>query len=740
MSLDEIKVTFFAECVDQLSELEGGLFSMSEDDADLEVINSIFRAVHSIKGGAGSFGLTDLVQFSHVFESALDVLRKDVSETTSDRLELLMGASDVLGDIVVSSRDGGDTIDWANLADELRQGFGLASQEEEDNEEVEEFVPVPISIADLDFGLPASTGTEFEIKFKPTGEFYQCGHDPRILLRQLTELGESTVTCHNENIPMLADFNPDENYLSWTIKLTTERMESDIANIFDWVESCCELSIEQSSTGADISGAPVDDVFAGIDADPAGVDAFPSDIAEDPFAEISDAAPIEAEAKADPVAAPIVEALAVVEPEVAAQEKPAEAKSDKSEAKAETAKQKGNNTIRVDSSKVDRMINLMGELVISQAMLTEELGNSGGGASSPMGLALAGLQNLTREIQSSVMSIRAQPVKPVFMRMSRVIREICMATGKKTNLVFEGEGTEVDSSVIEGLVDPLTHMIRNAVDHGIESPEVRKELGKPDKGTIHLCASHNSGQIQLEVRDDGAGINRERVREKAIKSGIIDKDSMLTDSEVDDLIFSPGFSTAEAITDVSGRGVGMDVVRQSIQAMGGRVSIVSKPGEGSHFTLTLPLTLAILEGMVINDADQVFVVPVSSVMETLSAGTSNVFKIGSTHVIKLRDNLIPIVDAANELGFAPPRKNFDQGTILIFECGVNSFGAIIVDSIVGQRQVVIKSLEKNFHRVPSIAAATILGNGKIALVLDIEEILRKDNSDLHQHTQQKLSA
>ena len=545
----------------------------------------------------------------------------------------------------------------------------------------------------------------------------------------------------------MADFNPDENYLSWTVKLTTDRMESEIAAIFDWVESCCDLTIKQTNVIADTDGPSLDDVLAGLDDGAAIADAFPTDIAADPFASISDPSPVEDEPAVQPVSSPLPEPIVTPDPVTVAAtpepiipvSKPKE-KSKKEEPKTADVKPKGNNTIRVESSKVDRMINLMGELVISQAMLTEELGNSGGGASSPMGLALAGLQNLTREIQSSVMSIRAQPVKPVFMRMSRVIREICMATGKKTNLVFEGEGTEVDSSVIEGLVDPLTHMIRNAVDHGIEAPEVRKKLGKSETGTIHLCASHNSGQIQLEVRDDGAGINRQRVREKAIKSGIIEKDAILSESEIDDLIFSPGFSTADVITDVSGRGVGMDVVRQSIQSMGGRVSIVSKPGEGSHFTLTLPLTLAILEGMVINDAEQVFVVPVSSVMETLSAGTSNVFTIGSTHVIKLRENLIPIVDAAHELGFAPPRENFDQGTILIFECGVNSFGAIIVDSIVGQRQVVIKSLEKNYHRVPTIAAATILGNGKIALVLDIEEILRKENSDLQQQKQRKLSA
>jgi len=690
MSLDEIKVTFFAECTDQLSELENGLFAMTAEEPDIEIINSIFRAVHSIKGGAGSFGLTDLVQFSHVFESALDVLRKDVTETTSQRLELMMGASDVLADIVVSCRDDSEPIKWSKLADELRQGFDLVSQEEEDSAEIEEFVPVPISLADLDFGLPASD-TEFEIQFKPTGEFYQCGHDPRILLRQLSELGDNTVSCNSDSIPALADFNPDENYLSWTVKLTTDRMESEIAAIFDWVESCCDLTIKQTNVIADTDGPSLDDVLAGLDDGAAIADAFPTDIAADPFASISDPSPVEDEPAVQPVSSPLPEPIVTPDPVTVAAtpepiipvSKPKE-KSKKEEPKTADVKPKGNNTIRVESSKVDRMINLMGELVISQAMLTEELGNSGGGASSPMGLALAGLQNLTREIQSSVMSIRAQPVKPVFMRMSRVIREICMATGKKTNLVFEGEGTEVDSSVIEGLVDPLTHMIRNAVDHGIEAPEVRKKLGKSETGTIHLCASHNSGQIQLEVRDDGAGINRQRVREKAIKSGIIEKDAILSESEIDDLIFSPGFSTADVITDVSGRGVGMDVVRQSIQSMGGRVSIVSKPGEGSHFTLTLPLTLAILEGMVINDAEQVFVVPVSSVMETLSAGTSNVFTIGSTHVIKLRENLIPIVDAAHELGFAPPRENFDQGTILIFECGVNSFGAIIVDSKIGR--------------------------------------------------------
>ncbi|MCP4073819.1 MAG: chemotaxis protein CheA [Hyphomicrobiales bacterium] len=733
MNLDEIKATFFVECSDLMSELESGLFSITPDDPDIEIVNSVFRAVHSIKGGAGSFGLDELVHFSHVFENALDFIRTDIAQVTQERLDLLLRASDLLADIIAVSRDGGDSIDASAMTAELELGFDLQSGDDSEPEEEIEYAAVPISIMDMELGQP-DDGNQYKISFVADMELYLCGHDPRQIFRELSQLGEYSAVCDTDEVPSLEEFNLDETHLSWQIEIKTDKSEDEIREVFEWVDSYCELSIEAGNGEVDLSDADLDDVFADFEeGDDFPVDPFDESLNDDCLSAEDDASTVvELPVKKEKSGA--VEALAEdnnkPEPKVA----------------AAAGKKTGNSvkkskTIRVESLKVDSMINLMGELVISQSMLTEEINASGVGLSTSLGLALTQLQNLTREIQGSVMAIRAQPVQPVFMRMSRVIREICNSTGKKANLVFEGEHTEVDSTVIEGLVDPITHLIRNAIDHGVESPEKRLEMGKPEVGTIQLSASHNSGRILIEIKDDGAGINRARVLEKALENGVISSDANLSDNEIDDLIFAAGFSTNEVVTDVSGRGVGMDVVRQSVQAMGGRVSITSTPNSGSVFTLSLPLTLAILDGMVINDSNKVFVIPVSSVIETMSVRSSDISQIGTGgKVVKLRNNLVPIVDVANEMGFAPPRTSYEEGTILIVESGVNSIGAFIVDSIIGQQQVVIKSLERNFQRVPSIAAATILGNGNIALVLDVDNLVNKKAKEVAQQSNLKLTA
>lgn len=740
MNLDEIKATFFQECSDLMSELEEGLFSISTDNPDVELINSLFRAVHSIKGGAGSFALDDLVAFAHVFESSLDVLRVDISALSDERVKLLSQATDRLSDMINSARDNGDPVACDDIVQELQREFDLEPQDENGEEEVA-FEAVPISIEDFDLGPIAENGT-YTIVFTPMVDLYLVGNDPQLLFRELRALGSCTITCDADQVPALDEFDTNETYLSWTIELETEHSEDDIRSVFEWVEASCGLSITRTDQTDEEAGADLDDFLAALDVAESDNDnetEAPELESAENAALVDDAAPVEdAAAESDKPE--------TADDEIAGNQATRETAAVKETKQSATRKDqqsagKAAKTMRVDSHKVDKMINLMGELVIGQSMLTEQLNMSNVGSSSPVGLALAGLQNLTREIQASVMAIRAQPIKPIFMRMSRVIREICHATDKKAELVLEGECTEVDSTVIEGLVDPLTHMIRNAVDHGIESPEKRAELGKSEQGTIMLSASHNSGQILIEIKDDGAGINREKVLKTAMERGIVASDAALSDAEIDDLIFAPGFSTADEITDLSGRGVGMDVVRQSIQSMGGRVSITSEPGRGSHFLLSLPLTLAILDGMVVNDADQVFIVPISSVVETLKVSAGDIFKIGNdTEVIKLRGNLVPIVDVAHELGFAAKRDSNTSSTILVVEGGVNTQGALVVDAIVGQQQVVIKSLEHNYRRISGIAAATILGNGRIALVLDSEDIIRRKANEFAQQGALKLSA
>ncbi|MBL4731473.1 MAG: chemotaxis protein CheA [Rhizobiaceae bacterium] len=746
MNLDEIKVTFFIECADQMVELEAGLNSIVSDGIDIDTVNSVFRAVHSVKGGAGAFELTELVNFAHIFENALDIIRCDLEQASDSRLNLLLRAADVLADIVVATRDEDDPIDCEAITAELAEAFDLSDEDEDDaNDALANFQAVPISIMDLDlssgdggddaFDLGEDAPTGFQIRFSPKPGLYLIGNDPQKLFRELNALGTTTITCDTEQVPLLGVMNPEENYLDWTIIIAEDKGldgnsgEEKIREIFEWVEAECNLEVTylSASSSADL-GDNFDD-FIGEDIN--------MDIGDDDESE-ADAAP--AEVVAETVEVPVVEVEAEpvenAEGEAAANvvELAPKAAAEKEETSKKAAIKKPakkiNQSIRVDSERVDRLINLMGELVINEAMLAERIANTGIAVGSDVGVAMAELQSLTREIQNGVMAIRAQPVKPVFMRMSRVVREVCSATKKNAILVFDGENTEVDTTVIEGLSDPLTHMIRNAVDHGIESPEVRLAAGKPEQGTIELAAMHSSGRILIEIRDDGAGINRERVLQIGIEKGIVSPDANLSDNEIDNLIFAAGFSTAETVTDVSGRGVGMDVVRQSVQSLGGRVSINSTPGKGSVFSMSLPLTLAILDGMIVKEAKQTLVIPVSSVIETLSLREGDVTTLGNDDkVMQLRDKLIPIVDVGYELGFAQKRTDYTGGTVLVVEGEKDCIGAFVVDSIMEQQQVVIKSLESNYQRIPGIAAATILGNGNIALILDAADILSLHDGD-----------
>jgi two-component system chemotaxis sensor kinase CheA len=328
------------------------------------------------------------------------------------------------------------------------------------------------------------------------------------------------------------------------------------------------------------------------------------------------------------------------------------------------------------------------------------------------------------------MAIRAQPVKSVFQRMPRLVREVAAATGKQVRLVVEGEGTEVDKTVIERLTDPITHMIRNAIDHGLELPERRVDAGKNAEGTVRLAALHRSGRIVIEVSDDGAGINRKRVRAIAVEKGLIAPDTNLSDEETDNLIFMPGFSTADTVSDISGRGVGMDVVRRSIQALGGRISIASRPGLGSTFTLSLPLTLAVLDGMVVSAAGQTFVLPITTVMETLQPKAQELRRLeGSAPLLLIRDRYVPLMDIGQRLGYRAEPIEPTTGVALLVEGEDGSSAALLVDSILGQRQVVIKSLEANYRRVVGIAAATILGDGRVALILDVDAVIAGPTSE-----------
>jgi len=748
MDMNEIKEIFFQECEEQLAELESGLLRINDGDSDPETVNAVFRAVHSIKGGAGAFGLDDLVAFAHVFETTLDCVRSNKLQTSPDLLKVMLKSADVLTDLTAASRDGGslDKSRTSGLVKELEafaKGTPLPAAAPVPEPVKQEapapvapepadesgFEPVPFSFDD--FGDEDGAASEadaggravFTVRFKPRSDLYAKGNEAVLLLRDLAKVGDLQVRCETDTLPPIDQLDPEGAYFSWLIRVETDKDEEAVRHVFEFAEWDCLFEV---TPGAD-EEAFAAQTASGEDQPMAPVPFDLSMLEDEPAVPVEAAAPAAVvSASAHVAEAPVANAAAdapLAPPSLPKAEKAIAAEAEKKEV-AVAAVPAAPQTIRVDLDRVDRLINLVGELVINQAMLAQSVVENETGGSSAINLGLEELQQLTREIQDSVMAIRAQPVKPVFQRMGRIVREIADMTGKSVRLVTEGENTEVDKTVIDKIAEPLTHMIRNAVDHGLETPDKRNALGKNPEGVLRLTAKHRSGRIVIEIADDGAGINRDRVRSKAIENGLIAPDSNLSDEEIDNLIFHPGFSTADKISDISGRGVGMDVVKRSIQALGGRISITSKPGKGSVFTMSLPLTLAVLDGMVVTVANQTLVVPLTAIVETLQPEKNDIHAFGPTQrLIAIRDTFCPLIDVGHILNFRPDLANPIDGVALLVESEGGGQRALMVDAIQGQRQVVIKSLEANYTNVPGIAAATILGDGRVALILDVDAVV-----------------
>jgi two-component system chemotaxis sensor kinase CheA len=714
--MEQIKATFFQECEELLADLEAGLLALEADEADPDTINAVFRAVHSVKGGAGAFGLDFLVSFAHVFETVLDDMRAGRMAASGDAVKLMLRAADVLADLVSAARDGTqpDEAHANAMAEELSllgggEGGGISTG----GDDLDDFEPVafmPMQIALDDEPAPESDAIGWTVRFKPHRALYAKANDAVSLLRELARLGPCTVELDVSALAPLETLDADDAQLAWTVHLDADCPEAEVREVFEFVDGDCDLSIERAG------GEPA--VAIPLAAPPVDSDAPLLNASGEPMMDIQAllaraSGAIEPAPEAAPMAAPVATPEA---PAVQASTKVLDGVEKTNAAPVQA-------TIRVDLERVDRLIDLVGELVINQAMLAQRVVEAGMARSSTVAVGLDELEQLTREIQDSVMAIRAQPVKSVFQRIPRLVREVAALTGKQARLVTEGETTEVDKTVIERLSDPITHMIRNAIDHGLETPADRVAAGKPPEGTVRLSAQHRSGRIVIEVSDDGKGINRERVRDIAIKRGLLDPNTQLTDEEADNLIFLPGFSTAATISDVSGRGVGMDVVKRSIMALGGRISISSRPGEGSTFTMSLPLTLAVLDGMVVSAGNQTLVAPLTSIIETLQPKPQDVQVLGSGRVLSVRGAYVPLIDVGRALGYRPEPVDPTTGVALLVESDVGGQAALLVDGIQGQRQVVIKSLEANYQRVDGIAAATILGDGRVAFILDIEAVV-----------------
>ncbi|WP_031554746.1 chemotaxis protein CheA [Parvularcula oceani] len=717
--MEEIRQTFFTECEELLEALEAGLLSIHDGTHDEETVNVVFRAVHSIKGGAGAFELDALVRFAHGFETTLDEVRSGRLEPGEDVVATLLRSADVLSDLFAAYRDGAvpaeDTaqsllVELSTLSGAPAPAPAAAPPADDGG-----FAPVPLALdleapafepvpLDLGGGDDADAADEaasplrhYAIRFRPKKDLYRRGGEPTLLLRALDALGELDVAVTGIDAADPAALDPEEPCAEWLIGLKTAADRADIEEVFEFVSDDSDLSIE-ALLGLEEPQAP-----QAPQAQEAPASAAPAPERE--------AVPPPAEAQAE---------QAAPEPE-AASASPAPSQSE-GQSKPVVAPKA---TVRVDLDRVDRLINLVGELVINQAMLTQCVEDSG-----PMNREVAtGLEEfhqLTREIQESVMAIRTQPVKPLLQRMSRIVRESASATGKSVRLRTEGEATEIDKTVLERLADPLTHMIRNAVDHGLESPEKRLEAGKSEEGTVRLTAAHRSGRVVIEVADDGAGINRERVRQIAVDKGLIAADAQLTENEIDNLLFMPGFSTAKEVSNLSGRGVGMDVVKKAIQALGGRIAITSSPGRGTTFSISLPLTLAVLDGMLVRIDDHTVVLPLTAIIETFKLQGGELHRLGQGgHVLSVRGEFVPLVDIGSELGFRDRVEDYEEAVILLIQTEEGVRAAFVADGIDDQQQVVIKGLEDNYGTIEGVAAATILGDGRIALILDADNLVER---------------
>ncbi|GHD99342.1 hypothetical protein U879_09160 [Defluviimonas sp. 20V17] len=704
----DIRTTYFQECDELLEELNDGLACVQDQasgaDADPEVLHAIFRAVHSIKGGAGAFGLNALVRFAHSFETVLDHLRSDRLAATPDLAALLFRAGDKLTDLVGAARDGQDDPQdpaVTALMAELAAASGAPPELAEDEAAGDEdfgFVPMGLPI-----DLPGVGPSRYHIAFSPSCRLYANGHDPLVLFESLGALGSLEVAVDTGRLPDLAALEPDENYLDWRMILETDQGLDAIEEVFEFVEGLAQIEIR-----AEDDDLPGDRPGDGSDG---GSEGGQDGGGEDLSSKESDPTSAPAAAPAAPAAAPA--------PARPAAPAPAAAASGGGRTAPAAAATPASATIRVDLERVDGLINAVGELVIHQAMIAQKLEEAGVAWNSDIGAGFDAFRNLTSEIQERVMAIRAQPIKPLFQRMARIVREAAAISGKTAQLRTEGEGTEVDKTVIERLAEPLTHILRNAVDHGLENARTREVSGKKPTGLISLSATYRSGRVVIEVADDGAGINRERVRSIAVEKGLIDPAAELSEGEIDKLLFMPGFSTASEVSDLSGRGVGMDVVKRAIQQIGGRISIHSVAGKGTTLSISLPLTLAVLDGILIELCGETMVIPITAVIETLRPQPGDIHAIGPDRcVVKVRDTVVPVVDLGQVFGL---RRKCSGEILLLVETENRDRYALAVDAIRDQSQVVIKGLEGNYRHVAGISAATILGDGRIALIIDPEE-------------------
>jgi two-component system chemotaxis sensor kinase CheA len=679
MNLDAMAEAFFEEANELLADFESGLLKLENSPDDTELLNRIFRCAHTLKGNSAMLGFDAVSHFTHALEDLLDKLRKAELQVDAVVIDVLLRSLDVVKELVGEAKGEGE-VDGDLLSQVLSAISGMVDGKKPAGQTGQRQEPSPMPSAPPAPSAASATETLYEIRFVPPADVFARGLDPLKCLESLSMLGQFVqVTTETGALPPLEELEPERCYLSWTIWLLSKSSEETIRECFEFV----------------------------ADADAVTVQGLPSDGDE---------------------AATACSADSAVSPEEQAEDKKGLAAHKETQAGPEKkragAAQQESGSIRVATEKVDKLINLVGEIVIVQSMIHQVVADFSAEKLYRLQEAVTDMERNTRELQERVMAVRMLPIGNVFSRFPRLVRDLANTFNKNIALQILGEETELDKGVIERIGDPLTHLIRNAVDHGIDTPEERRKSGKTEQGTVRLQAFHQGGNVVIEVADDGRGLNTEKIKQKAVEQGLISASDVLSDEQAHMLIFQAGFSTAAVVTDVSGRGVGMDVVRKNVEALKGTITIHSEKGKGTTFRIKLPLTLAILDGLTLQVGQQIFIVPLTSIVESIRPLSENVKTVlGKGEIVVVRGQFLPLLRLHRLFRVHGRTTDPTQALVVILENdGVQA--ALMVDELVGQQQVVIKSLEAHYQKVEGVAGATIMGDGRVALILDVPELVQ----------------
>lgn len=671
IDIKQFQPVFIEECREGLDAMEAELLKLTPGTADKEAINTIFRVAHSIKGGAGTFGFSALTEFTHVAETLLDDIRGDKVALVDGHISLLLQSGDCLREwIDLLEQDITVTPDSAkNLKLQFEQFLTGSSEQGGMSTFLQE--------------LPAVSGPEnigWDIRFIPGADILKQGNEPRLIFSELDDIGDLTIQPDLSSIPDFSSLDPHSLFINWQLTLLGKVDSGQIKEAFEWVEDESEIIITALGSHnhePELIEKPCDAVIDAV-----------LDVRSEGY-----------------------EPTIVVE-------------KDNTPRPTNTVKSSDRGSIRVSIDKVDSLINMVGELVITQAMLGEIGKNFTADKLCEFKKGLMQLSQHTREMQDSVMKIRMLPIQFAFNRIPRMVRDLSTQLGKNVELRVCGEETELDKIMLEKLSDPIIHLVRNALDHGIETIEERQQTGKSEIAYLDINAFHQGGKIIVEISDDGRGLNRTKIQQKAIEKGVISATANLSDEQIDELIFAPGFSTVETISDISGRGVGMDVVKRNIESLGGDITVSTTPGKGSCFAIRLPLTLSIMDGQLVKVGEQTYILPLMSIIESLQLSDGVVTRLAdNTEIFKLRDEFIPIIRLHQVLNQTNHIDKISDGILVVVESSKGKYG-LFVDDLAAQQQVVIKNLEDNFMKVTCVSGATILGNGTVALILDITDIVK----------------